>query len=259
MNNTEILNIAMKQSSFDSSCNEDDFKSNENKVVISTVNQKARKYLQLPFLCDLTSYGNNIVASVSEELYPIVSEYINKFEVHGCFETPNLHVLMEKLKPFNVSACFMSEYFLPDMNVIKPIECSYETKILESKDFKDLYLPQWSNALCDKRKHLDKLAIGAYDNDKLIGLAGCSADSDTMWQIGIDVLPEYRRQGIASALTSKLALECLSRNIVPFYCCAWSNIKSARNAIKSGFKPAWVQLTVKQMEFIDDINIVTSN
>ena len=33
------------------------------------------------------------------------------------------------------------------------------------------------------------LAVGAYDNGKLIALAGCSADRDAMWQIGIDVLP----------------------------------------------------------------------
>ena len=60
------------------------------------------------------------------------------------------------------------------------------------------------------------------------------ADFDSMWQIGIDVLPEYRQKGIASALTSRLAIETLARGKVPFYCCAWSNIKSARNAIKSG-------------------------
>lgn len=66
-----------------------------------------------------------------------------------------------------------------------------------------------------------------------------------MWQIGIDVLPEYRRQGIASALTSRLALEILSRGKVPFYCAAWSNIRSVRNAIKSGFRPAWADITAR--------------
>ena len=75
-----------------------------------------------------------------------------------------------------------------------------------------------------------------------------------MWQIGIDVLPAYRRRGIASALTSRLACEILHRDLVPFYCCAWSNIRSARNAIRSGFRPAWVQVTVKSQEYIDQMN-----
>ena len=254
MTNQQILDIAMKQSAIDSNCSIEDFKITTNKVVISKKNQGARHYLELPFEVDLTSYGNNVVASVSNELHQIVSDYISKFDAYECFETPKLHLLMEKLKPFNMNVCFMAEYFLPDIDVIKSLECKYEIRILESEYFKDLYLPQWSNALCEKRKHLDKLAVGAYDNGKLIGLAGCSEDCETMWQIGIDVLPEYRRQGIASALTSTLELECLARDIVPFYCCAWSNIKSARNAIKSGFRPGWVQLTVKANDFIDNMN-----
>ncbi len=254
MTNNEIIKIAMQQSAFDSNCNADDFLSDKNKVVISQKSENARKYLQLPFDCDLTTYGNNIVASVSKELADIVEAYINKFPAEHCFETPNLHVLMEKLKSFGLNICFMAEYFLPDMNIIKPIECEYELRILTPDEFKNYYLPQWSNALCETRKELDVLAVGAFDKGDLIALAGASADCCAMWQIGVDVLPEYRRRGIASSLTSNLALEILKKDIVPFYCCAWSNIKSARNAIKSGFRPSWVQVTAKKNEFIADMN-----
>ena len=117
-----------------------------------------------------------------------------------------------------------------------------------------MYIPQWSNALCEKRKELDVLGIGAYDGHLLVGLAGCSADCDSMYQIGVDVLPEYRRKGIASALTSRLALEILALGKVPFYCAAWSNIKSVRNALRCGFRPAWVQLTAKDAAFVDKMN-----
>lgn len=34
----------------------------------------------------------------------------------------------------------------------------------------------------------------------------------------------------------------------------WSNVKSARNAIKSGFRPAWVEMTIKSNRFIDEMN-----
>ena len=70
--------------------------------------------------------------------------------------------------------------------------------------------------MVEGRKEFDVLGVGAYDGEKLIGLAGCSADCDMMWQIGIDVLPEYRNKGIASALTSRLALKVLERGKVPF-------------------------------------------
>ena len=75
-----------------------------------------------------------------------------------------------------------------------------------------------------------------------------------MWQIGIDVLPQYRRKGIASALTSHLALAVLERGKVPFYCAAWCNLPSVRNAIKSGFRPAWVEMTAKAIENVDEMN-----
>lgn len=254
MTNNEIIKIAMQQSAIDSNCSMEDFEKTKNMVVISKPNEKARKYLELPFFCDLTSYGNNIVASVSKELVGTVSEYIEKYPVEHCFETPNLYVLMDKLRPFQYNICFMAEYFLPDLNTLRPLDCGYETRVLRPEDFINCYTPEWQNALCERRKHLDVLAVGAFAGDVLIGLAGCSADCDTMWQIGVDVLPEYRRQGIAASLTSKLALEILERNVVPFYCCAWSNMKSARNAIKSGFRPSWVQVTAKTTEFIAEMN-----
>ena len=56
-----------------------------------------------------------------------------------------------------------------------------------------------------QRKHLDMLGVGAYDGEKLIGLAGCSADCDEMWQIGVDVLPDYRRQGLARNIMNALS------------------------------------------------------
>ena len=258
MTNQEILRIAMAQSAHDLSADTSDFEKSENVVVTSRVSDEARRYLKLPFSCQLVSYGNNVVASVSPEFREIAENYINKYPVEHLFETPHLHVLNEALMAKGQKICFMAEYFLPDVEALKErtVEDAghYKIKILTQEDFADLYLPEWSNALCKDRKHLDVLGVGAYDNGRLIGLAGCSADCDTMWQIGIDVLPEYRRQGIAAGLTSRLAVEILNRGKVPFYCAAWCNVKSVRNAIKSGFRPAWVEMTAKPCETVDGMN-----
>ena len=254
LTNQAILRIAMEQSAVDASCKADDFTKEENVVVISCVDPSARKYLDLPFDCHLISYGNNIVAAVQEEYRQTVTDYINRFAVKHCFETPNLHVLNDALQRDGLRICFMAEYFLPDLNRLKALECGYQLKLLYQEDFNGLYTDRWSNALCEKRKELDVLGVGAYDGGKLVGLAGCSADCEPMWQIGVDVLPEYRRQGIASALTSHLAVEILKRGKVPFYCAAWSNLKSVRNAIRSGFRPSWVEMTAKNADFVDRIN-----
>ena len=254
MTNQEILQIAMIQSAVDLCAEAADFERSENVVVTSRESEGARRYLKLPFSCQLVSYGGNVVASVSPEFREITEKYINAYPVEHLFETPNLHVLGEALMERGQKICFMAEYFLPDLTALRPLDCPYELRILTQSDFTDLYRPEWSNALCESRKHLDVLGVGAYDGDKLVGLAGASADCDTMWQIGIDVLPDYRRRGIASALTSRLAIEILSRGKVPFYCAAWCNIKSVRNAVRSGFRPAWVEMTAKPVETVDEMN-----
>lgn len=254
MTNQEILQCALKQSAIDLHCEPEDFLAAENKIVISGTNENARRYLTLPFACNLVSYGNNVVASIDDKLRDVVSGYINKYPVEHLFETPNMQVINTALLQYGLQVCFMAEYFLPDMNVLQELSCDYEMQILEQKDFEKLYLPEWSNALSEERKILDVLGVGAYEEGRLIGLAGCSADCETMWQIGVDVLPPYRRQGIAAALTARLALETFVRGKVPFYCAAWSNIKSVRNAIRAGFRPAWVEMTAREIGFVEKMN-----
>ncbi len=254
LTNQDIWEIALRQSAYDCNCSPKDFLAEQNVVTVSQKHPLARKYLALPLCCDLVSYGSNIVAQASEEIVPIVREFVDRYPVEHCFETPNMHILNERLRPFGQKICFMAEYFLPDIDKLKALPCDYEIQILRQEDFAVLYLPQWSNALCEKRKDLDILGMGAYDHGKLIGLAGCSADCEMMYQIGVDVLPEYRRRGIASALTSRLALEILALDKVPFYCAAWSNLKSVRNAIHCGFRPAWVEMTAKDISFVDEMN-----
>ena len=122
--NKEIYKIAMEQSAIDSNCKWEDFLKKDNVVVISAANPAARRYLKLPHVCDLTTYGNNIVATISEEYRDIVESYISKYAVEHCFETPNMHVLNEAFKPYGLGVCFMAEYFLPDMDILRALPCN---------------------------------------------------------------------------------------------------------------------------------------
>ena len=168
MTNQEVLKIAMEQSARDLSADANDFEKDENVVVFSEVTEDARRYLKLPFSCQLVSYGNNVVASLSPEFREIVENYVGKYPIEHLFETPNLHVLNEALMEKGQKICFMAEYFLPDVEILRPLDCPYEMRVLTQEDFKELYLPEWSNALCKDRAHLDVLAVGAYDGDKLV-------------------------------------------------------------------------------------------
>lgn len=252
MTNQEMLEIAIRQSAEDTGCKAEDFLSDKNIVKPFRLGKNARMYFREPISCDFNSYGNNVVVATIGELSDIVSEYVCKFDFYHLFETPNMHWLNERLAERGHKICFMAEYFLPDVSAIPNIDCGFELKVLHQEDFKDLYQPKWSNALGIKGR--DILGVGAYQGERLVGLAACSNDCESMWQIGVDVLPEFRRKGIASASTSRLAKQILSRGKVPFYCCAWSNIRSACNAIKSGFRPAWVEMTAKPIKIVDEMN-----
>lgn len=250
----EFLQTAMEQSAADIHCQPADFLRPENMIVPSLIGPEARKYYREPVGCNLVSYGSNVVASVKEALREIVADYLGRYACCHCFETPNLHVLEAGIRPLGWSVCFMAEYFLPDPERLRLLPCPYEMRVLDQGDFAALYLPEWSNALCADRRELDVLGVGAYDGGRLVGLAACSADCERMWQIGIDVLPAYRRRGIAAALTSRLTQEILQSGRVPFYCSAWSNLRSVGNALKCGFRPAWVEMTAKPLGFVEKLN-----
>ena len=254
MTNQEIREIAVQQSAAELGCAPADFSRRENVIVPAVRTPGARRYLSLPYPAYMVSYGSNIVASVMPETEPVIRDYLAKYDTRFCFSQPNIHILHAALRPMGYGVCAASEYWLPDVNTLRPLPCKYETRILTQADFAELYLPEWSNALCKKRAELDVLGVGAYENETLVGVAGCSADCDTMYQIGIDVLPEYRRQGIAAALTSQLAAEILKRGKVPFYCCAWCNLPSARNAVRAGFRPAWTETDVRDLDYIAQMN-----
>ena len=250
MTNEEIRTIALAQSARNCCCAPEDFFANEPVVRVTHPREGLPAYFEAPQICDLVSYGSNVVACCTEKLAEPVATWLASLDTpHDAFETPELYRLNDILASAGARAQYQAEYFLPDIEAVMSATptCPFELRVLEPDDFRDLYLPAWSNALCDKRPQLDVLGVGAYDNDTLVGLAGCSADCADMWQIGIDVLPSHRRQGIATALTNRLAREAFAQTKVPFYCAAWSNVRSIRNALASGFKPAWVELTARPL------------
>ena len=244
MTQQEILDAAMRQSAVDCSCSAEDFRRETNVVVESRPSADASRYLTNPNICALFTYGSNVVASCRGDLIPEVEAFVNGMpKHHRCFEPQGIYELNRILQKADARVTWMHSFYLPDLQAVFSAEvfCPYETRELHPEDFTDLYLPEWSNALCSSRKELDMLGIGAYDGGKLIGLAGCSADCAEMWQIGIDVLPEYRSKGIGAYLVTLLKNKIIEKGDIPFYGTAAANIHSQNIAVRSGFKHAWVE------------------
>ena len=73
-------------------------------------------------------------------------------------------------------------------------------------------------------------------------MAGCSEDAAGWQQIGIDVMPKYRSRGIGTFLVSLLRNKIIENGDIPFYGTQIANIHSWNIAIKSGFRPAWIEI-----------------
>ena len=88
----------------------------------------------------------------------------------------------------------------------------------------------------------DMLGVAAMKDGRILGMAGASADSPCLWQIGINVLPEARHQGLAGMLVALLRNDVLAAGRLPFYGTSISHLASQRVALTAGFKPAWFEL-----------------
>ena len=93
----------------------------------------------------------------------------------------------------------------------------------------------------------DVLGVAALRGGTILGMAGASSDSPTMWQIGINVEPAARQSGIGGILVNLLKNEILRRGILPYYGTSMSHIASQRTALRAGFAPAWAELAVSRI------------
>lgn len=93
----------------------------------------------------------------------------------------------------------------------------------------------------------DEIGIAAYKDGELLGMAGATSDSDRMWQIGINVMPEAEGMGVGSMLVTLLKNEILDLGRWPFYGTAMSHIASQKVAMKAGFYPAWAELCCEKI------------
>ena len=120
-----------------------------------------------------------------------------------------------------------------------------EVSLVEGEKVQELYTSdQFPNALGYHQNPQRPRVIAwlAECKSALVGVAAASADSDSMWQVGIDTLSGYRNRGIGKALVSRLTETILRIGKLPYYSTSTSNIASRRIAISLGYRPAWVEV-----------------
>jgi len=175
--------------------------------------------------------NNATVVSVSKNLLPIVKkEFKNKCR-DMIFECPLSYG--------------QTIFYIPNFNENKKLNSTdYVYKTYTNKDvINKLDIPQsFENSITfdDDNECITKILYVAYDKDKIVGCSGAIELSNGIYEMGIDVLPEYRNQGLATILTTNLRLKLQEMNIIPVWRSSITNIGSQAVAQKSGFIPYYV-------------------
>jgi GNAT superfamily N-acetyltransferase len=226
-----MLGIVRKQLAVDMNCDPEDFTRGGIVYREAALNEGRRLFdRQTPFV-EIATMGGAAVVSADKEIMPKVKAALENKTRDDIFAAPFIYG--------------HSLYYVPDCLPTSQLRLpeGFELRIIEGNAIHGLYgTPGFENAIQYDTNHPRPDVVAAYAScgDGIAAMAGASADSGLMWQIGIDVLPRFRNQGLAAVLVGKLTELILERGIVPYYGTASSNIASQAVAHRSGFAPAWM-------------------
>ena len=248
MTKDEIARKFMEQLALELNCAPEDFSREETIVTAPVLHENRRRFSDKPFFLQMATFGGGAVISAEEALHPWLREWTKGKRGFWLFEQHNYFELGLQLRKYGYKMALTHHMFLP---APKPaaVETDLPVRWLEQADISPFYgREEFSNALCDRfhPERPDVLAVLAMDGEEIMGMAGCSADTPELWQIGIDVLPRYRGRGIGKTLVALLRNEAFRRGALPYYGTSLSNIASWHVALASGFLPAWVEAEARE-------------
>lgn len=172
-----------------------------------------------------------VLVSASKNLYEIAKERLNGKNVYEIFEFPLVYG--------------QSIYYIPDVDRLEMQDeiSDYEFRLFDGNTSEIELTSGFENAITfdENGKCISQIAYCAYDNGKIIGVAGADKVNENIWEVGIEILPEYRKSGLATILTKNLTMKILEKGIVPIWCASSTNIGSQAVASRSNYIPLWVE------------------
>lgn len=183
-----------------------------------------------PFI-KLAAMGKSVVVSASPELLPMVRKWTQGKSRDEIFEFPLVFG--------------QTIHFVPDRKSfsVRPLINGYSYQKAEGEEIKQLAgMEGFPNSLVfdETGNTAARMVFYAMKDGEVIGLAGAGQEAEGLWEMGVDVLPAYQNQGLASVLVGHLAEKIMEKGIVPFYSASVTNIGSQSVAHRCGLMPCWV-------------------
>ena len=197
------------------------------KSTVYSVNFNAKQ----PYI-KILAYRNCVVVCTSEDLYYKVRELLQNKNRDEIFELPLVYG--------------QTIHYVPNDNYINDVSVSlnYECEYLFERDILSLVgLIGFENSLAfdENGSTSTKSVCIAKEKNKIIGAAGAAESSvNGVWEIGVDVMEEYRNARLGTYLVRGLTKELLARNVIPFYSASVTNIGSQMVASRCDYIPFWV-------------------
>lgn len=224
-----MLRIVQSQLATDLNCMPDDFYQDGFVFCNAKENPGRRPFPRGERHFEMYTMGSAVIVSATPDILPFLRKQLDGKTRDEAFDMPFV---------YGQGICH-----LPDVDklVTLSVPDGIEIVTVEQPDVPSLYVHKGFPYAIWYEPHIrpETLVTIAYMDGNVAGMAGASDDCEMMWQIGLNVLPEYRSHGIASVLTNRLMMEILAREKIPYYAAATSNIASQRTAYRAGFAPAW--------------------
>lgn len=248
----EIIASAAAQLASDYCCNAEDFLSFHNKVTLSRKAEGQRHFKPEPSFFKAAAMGRGAVISAASEMLEFSSELAAKYDGIRLFDEKQKWLINRKLAEYGKAIAMNSIFYLPVTPYRYAARDGFNLKFYEEDGIvRELYgVKGFDNALmysADKPRR-DVLAVCAVNGGRIVGMAGASSDSMRFWQIGIDVIPEYRGMGIGSELVAALTQAVFMRGAVPYYSTWSGNIASQNTARRAGYYPVWTEMDASDIE-----------
>jgi hypothetical protein len=139
---------------------------------------------------EMLTSGSAVIVSTTPDILPYIREQLDGKTRDEAFSMPFVYGTVH--------------YFVPDNPHPIPMPDRFDVNIVERDEIISLYRHKgFDGAMSYNINHPrpDMLAATATIGTSVAGVACASADCEMLWQIGIVVLPEHRRFGLAAALT----------------------------------------------------------
>lgn len=202
-------------------------------------------FVGTPFF-NMTYFGDRLLVVADKSIMAFAKQYVYRAtELFRVFDAPNVFALNAELEKYGYAVGSAVVGMLPSTRKTEGISTD-GVRMIFGHEIAALYSDKtFTEALCysTTARRRDTIAAVYYDGEVPTAVAACTNDAEKLWQIGVDVKPEYRRRGIGSALVRALKDEIINRGACPYYCRAFSNFASEKTAHSAGFSPYFVELS----------------